>query len=65
LPAVKGLRLRSNGAVEQDSIPPASTTLLIPAAIWPAATAIAVRLDAHCRLTAIPGTPVNPRSTAT
>jgi hypothetical protein len=61
---VKGLRFCSIGPVEIDSMPPARMARLIPAAICPAPIAIADRLDAHWRFTAIPGMSTRPRATA-
>src|SRR5262249_9861846 len=60
-----GPRLLVIGAVLRLSVPPAMTTLSIPARIVAAAVATAARPDAQCRLLARPGTCGRPMRPAT
>ena len=58
-------RLLVAGAVLRLSVPPASTTVSMPARTPAAAVVTAARPDAQCRLCARPGTLVSPSRTAT
>ncbi len=60
-----GSFLNTLGDCVIDSVPPATTTVSIPARMFAAAVCTAAMPDAQWRLCAMPGTPIIPSSIAT